>query len=181
MGEAIEHFQRAAAAKSQNALIHYYYASALSHPTQDPINLTLGFAPETASRARTELKEAIALRPDFGESYNLLAYINLVTGNEIDETIELLKSVLARTPDRIDHRYMLGQLYMHKDDFKRARPLLEEVVTGEVEATVKNHAQKLLDTIQGIEDEQVRKEAARRFKSVIPSATADAAFVRLPV
>jgi len=174
MDEALEHLERAVAANSQNALVHYYLASVLCHPAQDALELILGFPPETAIKARTELKKAIALRPDFADSYNLLAYINLVTGNEIDETIELLKSVLARTPDRADHRYMLGQLYMHKDDYERARLLLSEVVVGDVEASVKDHAQKLLNTIADIEKEQARKEAARRLRSVVQSPTADA-------
>ena len=51
----------------------------------------MGMAPETAAIMRRELKRAIELRPDFLESYSLLAFVNLVTESELDETMEMLK------------------------------------------------------------------------------------------
>ena len=131
--------------------------------------LTIGIAPETAAKARASLKKAIALRPDFHDSYNLLAYLNLVMGTEVDETIELLNGALARSPERIDYRYMLGQLYMHKDDYKQARPLLERVVASNLEANVRSHAQKLLGVMTEIEELEVKREVARRARGFATS------------
>jgi tetratricopeptide (TPR) repeat protein len=160
ISEALEFLQRAVAADSNNVLVLYDYASALCRPNSDDPQLTLGFAPEVAAKARAALRKAIALRPDFPDSYNLLAYINLVTSTDIDQTTALLQEVSARSPNRIGFIYMLGQLYMHRDDYKRARPLLEKVVAGNVEPTVRGHAQNLLATMTSIEERQ--KEVARR-------------------
>ena len=169
MSEALPSLERAVEANSQNALVQYYYASVLSRPAENETTLTLGLAPETAAKARAALKNAIALRPDFHDSYNLLAYVNLVMGTDIDETIELLNGVLARSPERNDHRYMLGQLYMHKDDYKQARPLLERVAAGNLEANVRSHAQKLLGVMTEIEELEVKKEEARRARGFATS------------
>jgi len=169
MSEALPSLERAVEANSQNALVQYYYAAILSRPAENETTLTLGLAPETAAKARAALKNAIALRPDFHDSYNLLAYVNLVMGTDIDETIELLNGVLARSPERNDHRYMLGQLYMHKDDYKQARPLLEQVAAGNLEANVRSHAQKLLGVMTEIEELEVKKEEARRARGFATS------------
>lgn len=171
MAEALRLLEPAAAADSQNAFVHYYFASALCRPKSDDMNLSLGYSPEVAAKARVALKKAIALREDYPEPYNLLAYVNLVTSTDIDETIELLKAALIRAPNRIDFLYMLGQLYMHKDDYKQARPLLERVVDGNVEPGVRQHAQKLLSTMTSIEEQQAQREAARRARGLSPNST----------
>ncbi|HEY6805767.1 MAG TPA: tetratricopeptide repeat protein [Pyrinomonadaceae bacterium] len=167
-GDAIVSLERAVNGNSPNALVYYYYASALSRPTIGDEKPTLGYAPEVAIKAKTALRKAIALRSDFPDSYNLLAYVNLVTSTEIDETIELLKTQLANAPDRIDFRYMLGQLYMHKDDYKQARPLLQEVIAANVANDVRSHAQKLIDVMTDIEQQEAKNAAARRARGLRP-------------
>jgi tetratricopeptide (TPR) repeat protein len=167
-GEALTYLETAANADTQNALLHYYYASALSRSNNDDVSLTIGYSPEVAARARSELKKAIALKKDFIDSYNLLAYINLVTSTEIDETIELLNANLTRFAGRIDVIYMLGQLYMHEDDYKHARPMLNQVVAETVEPRIREHAQKLLVTISSIEERQAQRETARMARGLNP-------------
>jgi Tfp pilus assembly protein PilF len=168
LGEAITHLEPAAAADSQNALVHYYYASALSRSADGSAKLTNGFSPDNAATARAELKKAISLRPDFPDSYNLLAYVNLVTDTDIEETISLLKTALARSPNRIDFIYMLGQLYMHKDDYLQARPMLNQVIAGAAELQVIDHAKKLLSTIDLLEEQEAKKQAARLARGLTP-------------
>ena len=72
---------------------------------------------------RAELRKAIALKPDFPESYALLGFINVVRNEEVDETIKLLKRVvtMSRSNERVV--FMLAQLYMCKQDFAEARRL----------------------------------------------------------
>jgi tetratricopeptide (TPR) repeat protein len=169
--EALASLERAIEGKSPNALVYYYYAAALSHPTQGDAKLTLGYAPEVATKARAALRQAIAIRKDFADSYNLLAYVNLVTSTDIDETIVLLNNALTTQPNRLDFRYMLGQLYMHKDDYKTARPLLEQIAASDLEAGVITHAQKLLSIITETEQLELRKAAARRARGLRPVDT----------
>ncbi len=160
--EARASLERAVVANSQNYLIHYYYAYVLGRPAEEDAQVGSGYSPETAAKIRSELKKAIALRPDFPESYNLLAFVNLVTNTELDEAIALLQRAMTVSPGRTDFNYMLGQLYMNKDDYKSARPLLEQVVSSEADDRSRRHAQKLLETMVAIEEQRARRDASRK-------------------
>jgi tetratricopeptide (TPR) repeat protein len=155
--EARESLERAVAANSQNYLIHYYYAYVLGKPPKDDIQANYAYPAKLAALIRSELKKAIALRPDFPESYNLLAFINLVTNTDLDESIEMLNRALASSPGRVDFMYMLGQLYMNKDKYQTARPLLETVASSDQEERIRRHAKKLVETIDIIEEQKAKR------------------------
>lgn len=153
--EARKLLERAVAKSSQNYLIHYYYAYALSREGAGDMDAVMGMAPETAVIVRKELRRAIELRPDYLESYGLLAFVNLVTGTEIDETMEMLKERLAGAPHRNDLRFMLAQLYLRKEDFKVARQLIDQVL-AEGDADIRQRAQGLLAQLVAIEQQLAR-------------------------
>src|SRR6185369_15735653 len=146
---------------SQNYLAHYYYAFTLSRqaPEGQPVS---GYTPEIAAKIREHLQKAIALRPDFPESYNLLAFVSLVTGKDIDESITSLKRLLTETPGNQSVMYMLGQLYVHKSEFKTARELLEQVANSSADEQTKRHSESLLTQIKTIEEQSAKYEAARK-------------------
>lgn len=163
--EAHASLERAVTANSQNYLAHYQYAFVLSRAS-DAASLAM-FTPDQAAKIRGHLQKAIALRPDFLEPYNLLAYVALVTAKDIDETIVTLKRVLSESPDQYNLAYMLGQLYFHKDDFKNARVVLEQVVNSNAEEEVRRHAGALLKTAKTSEEQIARNEAAKKQAHVI--------------
>jgi FimV-like protein len=153
--EARKRLERAVAASSQNYLIHYYYAYALGQEGNRDMETVMGMAPETAAIMRRELKRAIELRPDFLESYSLLAFVNLVTGNELEETMEMLKQALAGSSHRHDLMFMLAQLYLRKQDFKTARQLIDKVI-NDGDADVRDRAQRLLTQLVSVEEQLAR-------------------------
>ena len=157
--EARKSLERAVAASSENYLIHYYYAYALSREGNRDMQAVMGLAPEIASKIRAELKFAIQLRPDFPESYSLLAFVNLVTDSELDETSEMLKSALAASPSRNDLVFMLAQLYLRKEDFKTARQLIARL-NGDSDPEMRRRAQGLLAQLIAVEEQlaRIRKE-----------------------
>jgi FimV-like protein len=120
----------------------------------------MGMAPETAEIVRRELKRAIELRPDYLESYGLLAFVSLVTGTELDESMEMLKQRLAGAPHRSDLRFMLAQLYLRKEDFKGARQLIDKVI-AEGNADLRQSAQGLLSQLEAIEKQVARIQKER--------------------
>ncbi len=141
--EARVSLERAIAANSQNYLAHFYYASVLTRQRPDDTSATL--TPEQVAKIRQHVDRAIQLRPDFPESYTLKAFVSLISSTEIDESIAMMKRVLKESPGRLGFVFMLGQLYMHKHDYKAAQPLLEQVAkSSEYES---RHAQYLLDKI----------------------------------
>jgi len=153
--EARKRLERAVAANSENYLIHYYYAYALSQEGIRDTETVMGMAPETSAIMRRELKRAIQLRPDFLESYSLLAFVNLVSEYELEETIEMLKRVLAGSPHRDDLVFMLAQLYLRKLDFKSARSLIDKLIkNGDTDA--RQRGQKLLTQLVSVEEQLAR-------------------------
>lgn len=161
VNEAYASLERAVAGDSKNYLAHYYFAYTLSRANPD--GPTAGsFSPEVLTKIKDHLQKAIALRPDFPESYNLLAFMSLVTGQGIDESIASMKRLLANSPGKHDHIYMLGQLYMRKEDYRIARELLGLIAKSNAEEQVRSHAEQLLKQIQLYEDSKARFEEAKR-------------------
>jgi Flp pilus assembly protein TadD len=160
--EARSLLQKAVAANSQNYLVHYNYANALSLESMDAGNRVSGYTTEAAQEMRAELKKAIELSPTFPESYRLLAFVNLVRGEEIDESISLLKRGLALSPGSGQIGFLLAQLYMRKEDFKSARRILEPMVrAGSADQQLSANAQSMLDFITRTEEQMARYKERR--------------------
>ncbi len=158
--EAQASLERAVAAYSQNYLAHYYYAYTLIRPNEkQPVT---GYHPQTAAKVREHLHKAIALRPDYAESYKLLAFVSLVTGENLDESITSLKRILTSAPDRRDLTYILGQIYLRKGDYKAARHMLEQVVKSDVDQQARKHSETLLAQLTAIEQGTFQYEAVKQ-------------------
>ena len=156
--EALRNLEQAVAADSQNYLVHYYYAYVLSRPNTDQSQPINGFAPEVASKIRDELLKAIQLRPDFPESYGLLAFVSVVTGQNLDESLALVKRAVANSPGRNDLIFMLGQLHLRKGDYVEARQLFEQVTTSNVTEEVRQQAESLLAEVVSFQQQQEKQE-----------------------
>jgi tetratricopeptide (TPR) repeat protein len=159
--EARQELQRAVAANSQNYLTHYYYAFALSREGMDgATGMIAGYSPEAAETMRAELRKAIELSPTFPESYSLFAFINMVRGEQLDESLAMLKRALAVAPGKADLSFMLAQIYMHKQDFKAAREILQPLVNSpNTERQLRDHAQSLLAQAVNAEEQMARFKA----------------------
>lgn len=180
--EAKEHLQRAVTAESRNHLARYYYAYALSRESMDESGFVLGYPAETAARMRAELIKAIEINPNFPESYNLLAFVNLVTGEQLDESIELLKRARLLTPGREQFAYVLAQLYMRKQNFALARQVILPLARNSPEPRTRADAQRLLESITSIEtkmaevkryNDEVRREAAASGGTIVTLESPD--------
>lgn len=158
LNEARRSLERAVAANSQNYLTHYYYAFALSREGMSEARVVSGYTPEALAKIREELDRAIKLRPDFPESYSLLAFVNLVSDSQIDESITMLKRVLTTSPGRSDLQFMLAQLYMRIDDNKAARQLLERLSQIKSDAQTSERAQQLLAAMKSREEQMAQFE-----------------------
>ncbi len=159
--EARRSLERAAAANSQNYLIHYYYAYALSREGIGDTQLVTAYAPAAQEKMRDELRKAIQLRPDFIESYSLLSFVNLVSGSQLDESIELLKRALNTAPGRNDLLLMLAQIYMRKEDYKASRQILERLSQNHNDSMLQQRAQALLSEVVSLDEGAARYQALR--------------------
>src|SRR5258706_975412 len=154
-GEARKNLQEAVKEDSNNYLAHYYYAYALSREGMDANNFVRSYWPETISIMRAELKKAIGESPAFPESYSLLAFVNMISGDQLDESINLLKRALSLSPGRQDLDFMLAQIYMRQEKFDLARQALGPLATAK-DRQLQSQARTLLDSIKRYEEQLAR-------------------------
>ena len=159
--EAHRRLECALTADSQNYLIHYYYAFALSREGMDEKQSVSGYTPETAARIRAELKQAMELRPDYPESYILLAFVNLVTESDLDESIGLVKRVLGTSPGRKDLLLTLAQIYSRREDYQTARQILEQLGRNNSDPSIRRQAESLLIRLTEKEAQTARLQMLR--------------------
>lgn len=170
--QALKYLERAVSANSQNYLVHYYYAYALSRLNDGgPRPVSEAIAPETGEKIRKELLKAIELRPDYPASYELLSFIALSTGTHLEEAQTLILRALKLSPGRTQLVFMLGQLYLRSGDYKQARELIERVVKSNAEDELSAHAELLLKQITAIEEFQQRSKQNSSTSKVLGANT----------
>lgn len=158
--EALKSLERAVALSPDDYLAHYAYADVLSHEglaSESPVEGY--YTPERFGLIRAELKKAIELAPNFIEPYRLLAFVNLVMNEQLDEATALLKQAIKLAPQRPELFFLLAQVDLRQDDFQSARTLLSTLLERSDSAPLRVQAQALLETVAA------REERARRLKA----------------
>jgi tetratricopeptide (TPR) repeat protein len=170
--QARKTLQEAVAGNSSNYLAHYYYAYALSREGMDETNVVRGYSAETAALMRAELNKAIELNPNFPESYSLLAFVNTVTGEELDKSIDLLNRALKLSPGRQDLSILLAQIHLRQQKFDLAKQVLAPLENSK-DRMVKSQAEALLKSIRNYEDamSRYRNDSATGYGQVRPRQT----------
>ncbi len=159
--EAKQHLQNAVAANAQNYLAHYYYAYALSREGMDERGMSSGYAPETAREMRSALRKAIGMKPDFPETYHLLAWINLVTNEGLDEGIQMLRKALSLAPGNESYLLVAAQIYMRQEKFDAARRTLEPLAQNGGDPQLRHNAQAILNAISTMQEQTARYNGTR--------------------
>jgi tetratricopeptide (TPR) repeat protein len=159
--EAIVHLREAVAAGANDYRPHYYYAFALSRQGAIEGGYMPGYPPERAKEMRASLRKAISLRPDFPESYHLLAWVNLVTGENVAEGIQLIRQAVALAPGNQHYALVLAQLYMRQDKIEEARQTAELIAREGQDPGLRATAQTVLASIKTYEEQLKRYKAAQ--------------------
>ncbi|MEP7037357.1 MAG: DUF1570 domain-containing protein, partial [Acidobacteriota bacterium] len=110
--EAKNYFEKAISENQKNHLALYQYAFLLSREGRDEFGYVESFKPEKAVKMRQLLKKAIALKPSFTESYELLAFVDLVNNEEFDEAVSYLQKALQFQPGNQRYAIRIGEIYM---------------------------------------------------------------------
>ncbi|HEY0377925.1 MAG TPA: tetratricopeptide repeat protein [Pyrinomonadaceae bacterium] len=160
-GEARQHLRQAVAANAQNYLAHYYYAYALSREGMNELGMLSGYDAEAAKEMRSALQKAIELRPDFAESYHLLAWVNMVRDEQLDESIKLINKARALAPGNDEYLFVLAQIYLHKQDLEAARRTVEPLAQNGADPQMRANAQSLLNAISGAQAQMERYKNMR--------------------
>src|SRR6266576_3447549 len=148
IAEGQRHLERAAA-QSSNYLVHFFYAYVLSRQGVDSQGAVLHYSPETLSLIRKHLQTAIKLAPESAEAYHLLAFVNLVANEQLDQSIELIKRAMRLEPGRQDLKLVLAQFYLRQGETDSGRRILESLARQNDDKELRARAESLLARSEG--------------------------------
>lgn len=140
--DAKRYLEKAVSA-TQNHLTHYLYAYTLSREGISPTGRIREYSPATAAVMREQLWRAIKLAPNHAPSYYLLALINLVTGERLDEALSMAQRARQLEPSKSSNLLLLAQVHLRRADHAAARPILEQL-RRDADKSVRDEAQELL-------------------------------------
>ncbi len=160
--EAKVYLQRATKAP-QSYLIHYLYAFVLSREGVSATGQINGYAKEPAAIMREQLLKSIKLAPQYAPSYYLLALVDFVADERLDEAVEMAQRARQLAPSKPSHSLLLAQIYLRRSQTGEAREILEALARSS-ETTVRNDAQQILDSLSSNTN---RNTAAPRVSSTM--------------
>jgi len=160
--EAKQHMKQAVAADPQNYLVHYYYAFVLSREYVDERRIMSGVTPEAAQEIRAALKRAIALAPEFAEAYRLLAAVNVLKGEHLDEAGALLERAISLAPSRDEYVLDLAQLHMRRNDYEAVRRVAEPIVHQGKTPELRADAKGMIQTVEIVTKRMAELNAERQ-------------------
>jgi tetratricopeptide (TPR) repeat protein len=160
--DAKGYLERASVANTGNYLIHYYYAYVLGREAMGVGGMISEIPAPLAQKLRSELHKAIELAPTFADSYRLLAQVSLITNDQLDEAILLLKRAIELVPGDQEFAFMLAQIFMRKHDLKSARETLEPIAeSSATPSELRQRAKSMLNMIDMSQETEARFKEGR--------------------
>lgn len=157
--EAQAFLEKAIAGDQKNHLALYQYAYMLSREGEDELGYIRGFDAEVAAKMRGALRRAIALKPDFGPSYDLLAFVALVTRVDVDAATDLMQKALTYQPGNQSFRMRLAELLLRSEKYAEADSIAEKIAATTDDTQLQHRASTLRTQIAYMkEDASIRKD-----------------------
>ncbi|MGI8469501.1 MAG: tetratricopeptide repeat protein [Pyrinomonadaceae bacterium] len=161
--EAKNYLEKAVSGNATNAVALYYYAYALSRGDgENAGGFVSKFSPETTAKMRDALKKSIALNPTFAPSYDLLAFVGLVNGENLDEALQMLRKALAIEPGNQQFALRIAEIYMRQEKFDEAEKIAEKIAETSDEPQIKSRAESLKTNIENYHQSRAQFEASRK-------------------
>ncbi len=164
--EARRYLEVAVKAKEPSYAVYYNYAYMLSRSSMDENGWVSNYKDADAGLMREYLEKAIALRPDFPESYQLLTFISIVRDEKIEESIGLIKKALQISPGNEHYLLSLASLMTRSGDLDQASTIVKAVHDGTAEPEVRSHAQMIMRNIDSFR--RYREIAGEADSSAVP-------------
>jgi tetratricopeptide (TPR) repeat protein len=158
--EAKKHLERATEVQ-QSYRVHYLYAFVLSREGVSANGRTSSYPPESAALMRENLLKSIKLAPSYAPSRYLLAFVDLVTNERLDEALEMAQKARQLAPDKPNYSLLVAQVHLRRSEVADARNILEPLARSS-DAAVKSEAQDLLDSLSQNNSGSNRTSASSR-------------------
>lgn len=143
--EAKQYLQKATASP-QSALVHYLHAYVLSRENISADGRVSSYSAENAAMMREQLLRAIKLDPNYAPAPYLLAIVDLVRNERLDEAVEMAQKARQLEPSKTGYALLLAQIYLRRSDTIAARQILEPL-TRDSDQSVREEAKELLQSL----------------------------------
>jgi FimV-like protein len=143
--EAKKYLQKATTSP-QSALVHYLHAYVLSRESLSADNRISGYSAENAATMREQLQRSIKLDPNYAPASYLLALVDLVRNERLDEAVEMAQKARRLAPSKTSYALLLAQIYVQRSEPAAARQILEPL-TRDSDQSVRAEAQDLLQSL----------------------------------
>ncbi|MEO7539915.1 MAG: tetratricopeptide repeat protein, partial [Pyrinomonadaceae bacterium] len=144
---ARKHLEKAVDADRTNHYAYFNLAYAISREYADENGNVTSFPAEASKQMQNALRRAIGIRPEFAESYRLLALVHLVDGTDLDEAADLIRKGLRQRPGDQDFSLLLAQIFLRQEKFAEAKLIAENLATTAVDSNTFNAAQVIVRTV----------------------------------
>lgn len=172
--EAKVYLEKAISGDLKNHLAFYNYAYLLSRETRNEYGFVSSFPEESAAKMREMLKKAIAINPEFTESYELLAFVSLVNNEELDEAIGYLEKALKFQPGNQKYALRIAEIRLRQEKFEESSAIAVKIAATADDQEVKSRAESLLGQIQQFQEITAKNEKARKeFEDAVANAGKD--------
>ncbi len=149
----------------------YRYAFLLSREARDESGMVSGFDKETSTKIHASLNKAIALNPAFTESYELLAFVNLVNKEAFEESLALLKTALKYQPGNQRYTMRAAEILFRLNKLAEASEIAEKIARTTDDPTMKRRAEDLTRYLQ--QRKEFNERAAARQKAGVANPNAE--------
>ncbi len=146
--EAEVNLEKAIALNPKNYLVFYNYANALNQQTLDSNNFASNVSETKIESMRNALKKSIELNPNFPESYHLLGFTDLISGQNLEEGVGAVKKALSLQPGSQHHAIILVQLYARQENFDAASALATKLKETAEDEGIRSLAEMVLGNLQ---------------------------------
>lgn len=170
-GEARGFLEKAIKGDQRNHAAYYQYALLLSREGQDEFGFANRFEPESATKIREALNKAIAINPAFAESYELYAFVALVTGENFETAEKHLQTAIRAHPGNQRYSLRLAEIYARQKKFDDSKQLAQKIVANAGNDEIRSRANSLLTHLRQQEEfeAQVKADKERYEKALAES------------
>lgn len=155
--EAKKYLQKATSSP-QSAQVHYLHAYVLSRENMSANGRISSYSAENAAIMREQLLRSIKLDPNYAPAPHLLAFVDLIRNERLDEAVEMAQKARRLAPSKTSYALLLAQIYLQRSELEAAGQILEPL-THDSDQTVKAEAQELLESLSGNRSSSTRSSA----------------------
>jgi len=143
--EAKKYLQKATSSP-QSAQVHYLHAYVLSRENMSADGRISSYSAENAAMMREQLLRSMKLDPKYAPAPFLLALVDLVRNERLDEAVEMAQKARQLDSSKTSYALLLARIYLQRSEPNAARQILEPL-TRDSDQAVKAEAQELLQLL----------------------------------